>query len=179
MPAPAILKLLVAVVCVLLPTLLTGCSAPKTDLFGSWVLESFERSDAPMIPPPGETRPRLTLEPPVDSTKAAPGEVRVSGFAGVNRFFGTGRLGSSDSIAVGSLGVTRMAGPSPLMALERVFIGIVQMARTVKVTGDTLVISGTAGGATLTRALDDDSQIPRQSPRQSAPAAKPAIDPVK
>jgi hypothetical protein len=129
-----------------------GCSSSPKQLVGSWTLESFvDAPTAPRLPPPGRTRPTVTFEAPLPESN---GEGKVTGMAGVNRFFGSYRAGSS-SLAVASLGSTRMAGPAELMTLEKVFLGLVQTANSWKVKGDTLTLTGPPGSATLLRTAPD------------------------
>ena len=52
-------------------------------------------------------------------------DLRVSGFAGVNRYFGTVTLDGAN-IKFGPLGATRMAGPQPLMTQETRFFQAIE-----------------------------------------------------
>jgi len=49
------------------------------------------------------------------------GTGRISGFSGVNRYFGSYELGAG-SLTLAIAGMTRMAGPPEAMALEQAFI---------------------------------------------------------
>jgi heat shock protein HslJ len=132
-------------IALLLGLALTGCRASQ-ELVGTWTLESLEATaGSPPLPAPGRTTPRITFEAPNDR-----GEGKLSGFGGVNRFFGNYQTGSG-SIAIGALGATRMAGPTELMTLEKVLLGVIQRAQNWKVKDDSLLLTGTAGEATFAR----------------------------
>ncbi len=147
---------------------LTGCTSTSGDIMGSWSLESFENPNAPILPPPGATRPTLTIAPAPEDLKRHPGDLQISGFGGVNRFFGPARRGRGDTLAVSSLGVTRMAGPSPLLAVERVYIGLLQSARSASVKDGVLTIRGDSGGAVF-RPLDEMIEFDEGTPPPGEP----------
>ena len=128
------------------PLLLTACQSPANNLAGSWSLDSFvDAPTAPPVPPPGQTRPTVTFEPG-DATATG----KVFGSGGVNRFNGTYNA-NGGSIAISSLGVTRMAGPTVLMRLEQVYLGALQTATTWHVAKDELLLSGAAGTVKFVR----------------------------
>lgn len=138
-------SLLKAVLILAIATSLGACRSPQ-QLTGTWSLESINATAGnPPLPAPGRTTPTVTFETPNDK-----GEGKVTGFGGVNRFFGNYTV-SSGTIAIGALGATRMAGPTELMTLEKVLIGVIQKAQGWEVEKETLVLTGTAGSATFAR----------------------------
>jgi len=137
---------------------LVGCRTSQ-QLVGTWSLETLEATaGSPPLPAPGRTTPRITFEAPDER-----GQGKLTGFGGVNRFFGNYQVGSG-SIAIGALGATRMAGPTELMNMEKVLLGVIQMAQNWKVEEKTLRLTGTAGNATFAR--DED---PADKPTPSSP----------
>lgn len=132
--------------------LLPAC-ASSAKLAGTWTLESMEANAGnPPLPPPGRTRPTVTFEP-VDKS----GQGKVTGFGGVNRFFGNYSV-SGGSLAVGSLGASRMAGPTELMTMEKIFLGVLQSAREWKIEKSTLEITGGAGKAVFAPAKEEGAK---------------------
>lgn len=165
-PALRLVLLGVALACSAMVS--TGCTSTKGDIMGEWFLQSFEDPNAPILPPPGPTRPTLTFAPAPEESRRHPGDLQISGFGGVNRFFGPARRGRGETLAVSSLGVTRMAGPSPLLAVERVYIGLLQSARSVSVKDGVLTIRGDSGGA-IFRPLDEMVEFDERTPAPAAP----------
>jgi heat shock protein HslJ len=74
---------------------------------------------------------------------------KVSGFAGVNRYFSTATFASVMAppipLEFGPIGATRMAGPPDRMELERAFTSMLARVRFAQVVG--AAAAGTSGGA--------------------------------
>jgi heat shock protein HslJ len=73
----------------------------------------------------------------------------LSGFGGVNSYFGSYNLGA-DTFSVGLLGSTKMAGPKPLMALETIYFNLLGSSAGVSITGNTLSLTDKSGNIVLT-----------------------------
>ena len=73
----------------------------------------------------------------------------LSGFGGVNRYFGSFNL-EGNAISLGPIGSTKMAGPEPLMALETVYFGLLESATSVSVSGNSLNLADVSGNILLT-----------------------------
>jgi heat shock protein HslJ len=84
-------------------------------------------------PPPGAQGKQATLR--LDS-----GNLRVSGFAGCNRFTG-GYTQSGDTLRFGALGATKMYCPDG-EALERIVLSLVPRVTTWVITEGRLHLSG-------------------------------------
>lgn len=120
----------------------------------------------PDSPPPHTTLPQITGEwtlvaldsqPLADDVKDRPptfavnDEGRVSGFAGVNRYFATLDLDKlkAGTFDVSNLGMTRMAGPPARMQLEQAFTQRLVDADRARMNGDALQLT-LEGKVTLT-----------------------------
>ena len=116
---------------------------PSSALIGDWLVESI--GDEPVDP--GAPR----------SVRFVEGQ--VSGKVGVNRFTGSYTHGG-DSLEVGALRSTRMAGPPELMELESRFNSQVPGEHRVELSDDVLVLSQGDSSIRLTRepqlSLDGD-----------------------
>jgi heat shock protein HslJ len=66
--------------------------------------------------------------------------VNLTGFGGVNRYFGDYTIDGS-TIFIGPLGSTKMAGPEHLMNLETAYFSLLSSAAGIKVTGNSLVLT--------------------------------------
>ena len=73
----------------------------------------------------------------------------ISGFSGVNSYFGSYRL-DSDAISIGPLASTKMAGPESLMTLERLYFNLLNSATGVSLSGDSLSLTNNGGNVVLT-----------------------------
>lgn len=89
----------------------------------------------------------VTGEPP---TLLIGADDKVSGFAGVNRYFSTATFASVMAppipLTFGPIGATRMAGPPDQMELERAFTSMLARVRFAQVVGGA---SGGAGGRSV------------------------------
>ena len=85
-------------------------------------------------------------------TIAFPDEGRVAGSGSCNRFFGSATI-SGDSIALGSLGATKMACPEPIMEQEKRYLEALGNATRFAIQGKTLSIwtKGSEKPLTFTR----------------------------
>ncbi|MFO0872403.1 MAG: META domain-containing protein [Phycisphaerales bacterium] len=164
--------------------LLAACQTPARDLAGTWSLQEFvDAPAAPPIPPPGRTRPTVVFEPDANGTSG-----KVGGNGSINTFTGTYNA-SAGNIAVSSLGVTRRAGPSALLRLEQVYLGVIQTATTWHVKGDELLLSGAAGTVRFAREAapptepaappaDQAASQPAPNKPEAEPAAQPNRNPA-
>ena len=88
----------------------------------------------------------VTGEPP---TLLIAADDKVSGFAGVNRYFSTATFASVMAppipLRIGPVGATRMAGPPDRMELERAFTSMLSRVRFAQVVG--AAAAGTGGDA--------------------------------
>jgi heat shock protein HslJ len=73
----------------------------------------------------------------------------ISGFSGVNSYFGSYRL-DSDAISIGPLASTKMAGPESLMTLEQLYFNLLNSATGVSLSGDSLSLTNNGGNVILT-----------------------------
>ncbi|HMN95085.1 MAG TPA: META domain-containing protein [Phycisphaerales bacterium] len=143
----------------------SGCDAPSraTDLYGTWMLDELPEGSLAFVPRSGDTRPWVRFEAPESE---ADGVGRIVGWGGVNSFFGPYRTGKG-MLAIGSLGVTKVAGPPALMNTERIFIGAVQTAQEWTIEDGALVLRGEAGVARLARS---SAAEPRRGDDEAADA---------
>lgn len=65
---------------------------------------------------------------------------KISGKAFINRYFGTYTPGPDGAIAIGPVGMTRMAGPEPLMQQENTYISLLTQVDRCEVTRETLAL---------------------------------------
>jgi len=78
------------------------------------------------------------------------GDRQVSGFSGVNQYFGSWGVGELGTIVWGGpFGSTRMAGPPELMELERRFLNALMRATHVRLTETGLGLEDEASGSVL------------------------------
>lgn len=103
---------------------------------GQWLLNSYGKQGER----PGEG-PSITIEISGD---------RISGSAGVNRFFGKFEDGS----VVAPIGTTMMAGPPELMEQERKFLELISRADDWSVEKGSLMVSDGDVAAVFARQPD-------------------------
>ncbi|MCU0630069.1 MAG: META domain-containing protein [Methanoregulaceae archaeon] len=77
------------------------------------------------------------------------GAGNLSGFGGVNSYFGSYNL-EAGTFSIGLLGSTKMAGPGPLMALETVYFNLLGSATGARVNGNILSMTDNSGNIILT-----------------------------
>jgi len=99
-----------------------------------WIL--VEVQGAPVAP--GAGRPPYMI---FDPTKK-----RVTGYGGVNGFFG-GYEKSGGELRMPRLAATRRAGPPELMQLESTFFKALSATASYRISGDTLELLDSSGGA--------------------------------
>ena len=82
---------------------------------------------------------------------------KVSGFAGVNRYFTQATFGNTITavtpLQFGPVGATRMAGPPERMALEAAFTSMLARVRSAKVVAVTDTAASDRAGAGAARAV--------------------------
>jgi len=123
-PVPAASRLAVG----LLVLTLAGCIVPGTDPWPRMTATPWHLVAIEGTPVSADSEARLTFE----------GETQLLGNGGVNHFFGSyERIGRS-GFRAGKLGMTRMAGPEPLMREESRFLELLARADGVRVEGDEL-----------------------------------------
>lgn len=67
-------------------------------------------------------------------------EQQISGRSFINRYFGSYTPGPGGAIAIGPAGMTRMAGPEPLMQQENTYIQLLGQVDRCEVTRETLAL---------------------------------------
>lgn len=97
-----------------------------SSLQGSWVVTAYRSGDR-IVEPDDRTEAYLTIE----------GDL-IAGTMGVNRFHG--RLG--DSLPLGPLATTLMAGPPELMRQEEALLEHLQSAESLEVVGEGMFVRG-------------------------------------
>lgn len=74
---------------------------------------------------------------------------RASGFAGVNRYFGSYESGAGGKLSFGALGSTRMAGPPAAMKLEAEFLAMLGSADGMRLASDGRTLDLLKNGAVV------------------------------
>jgi heat shock protein HslJ len=129
-----------------------------------WRCTEIADTNGSLVPVPGE--------PP---TLLIAADDKVSGFAGVNRYFSTATFASVMAppipLTFGPVGATRMAGPPDQMELERAFTSMLSRVRFAQVVG--AAAAGTGGGTTSADATlilsGDAGVLARFAPAESSP----------
>lgn len=67
-------------------------------------------------------------------------EQQISGRSFINRYFGSYTPGPGGAIAIGPVGMTKMAGPEPLMQQESTYIQLLGQVDRYEVTRETLAL---------------------------------------
>lgn len=154
----------------------TSCSSPAHNggtagdpsAAGAAALPSLTGTDwncIDLIGPDGSSV-HVTDQPPTILIAA---DGKVSGFAGVNRYFSEVTFGNSITnvtpIRFGPVGATRMAGPPERMQLEGAFTSMLERVRSAKVvTG-----SGTAAAGPTLVLSDGERVLARFTPGAPSP----------
>ena len=177
--APAMQRIFAALPAMLcLALVFTGCSSPAQtggangapSVTGATRLPSLTGTEwncIELIGPDGTPVP-VTDRPPTISIAA---DGKVSGFAGVNRFFTEATFGNTTTavtpVKFGPVGATRMAGPPERMQLEGAFTSMLDRARSAQ------VVAGRGAAARPTLVLSDgDRVLARFTPApEEAPAS--------
>jgi heat shock protein HslJ len=94
-----------------------------------WILKSMKQ-DGHDYPLAGET-PFIKLEK----------DGKVSGFASINRYFGSVQVDSQGNLKWSPFGATRMAGPENLMKQEDTFLNSIQKTEQLRSEGIYLIAS--------------------------------------
>ena len=143
---------LIVITCILLaaPLLLTDCQAsqPLSDQLAlvdtTWELQWLSHDGDEFViagdqAPPTATFARDELEP---------AQGTVTGFGGVNRYFGQYTTGPDGQMTIRQTGATRMAGPPEAMAIETAFLAVIGDAASFEQPdGETLVINDDESGS--------------------------------
>jgi heat shock protein HslJ len=95
----------------------------------------------------------------------------VAGFAGVNNFFGTYELPSEGALRIRPGGVTRKAGPQPLMQQEQRLLGLLQVIDGYRIKGDELTLRGQGRDVMKLRAA---APATGSNPANANPTSPPA-----
>lgn len=123
-----------AAVLSLVAVALVGC-APAASLDGtSWQLTEWSVSS---IDPADVT---ITLQ--FDGGQA-------TGSGGVNGYGASYEVGPGDALAIGEIVSTLMAGPEPAMSAEASYFTLLSQAKSYRIDGQTLRISGADGQESL------------------------------
>ncbi len=156
----------------------TGCSSPAKNgdaaedpsTSGAVRLPSLTGTEwicIELVGPDGTLAP-VTDRPPTIVISA---DGKVSGFAGVNRFFTEATFGNSITavtpLTFGPVGATRMAGPPERMQLEGAFTSMLERVRAAQ------VVAGSGAAPSPTLALSDgERMLARFTPApEDAPAS--------
>jgi heat shock protein HslJ len=90
-------------------------------------------------------------------TLVFPDTGNFSGFSGVNRYFGSYQV-EGNTISIGLLSSTKMAGPEPLMSLESTYLNLLKSISGVRISGNSVSFTDSSGKVILT--FDKKSQGP-------------------
>ena len=112
--------------------------SPNVGLSGEWGLSAL----------PGERTPIEPLKQPPTLAIDGPGR-KISGSTGCNRFFGTLTIGSANALTLDPSGMTRMACPDAVTALENAFLQALRATGSYRIRGATLELL--AGDRVLAR----------------------------
>ncbi|MDO5845289.1 MAG: META domain-containing protein [Methanocorpusculum sp.] len=74
----------------------------------------------------------------------------ISGFSGVNNYFGSANISTDGKFTTGNLGMTMMAGPAELEAAEKAFHETLNAVTSYKITDGTLILMDKNGKTLLT-----------------------------
>jgi len=111
-----------------------------------WKLVAIEPADGPTRRPEANTNPTLVF----GGDEASPGNRRLDGHGGCNRFFGAYTLSPDGKLAIpGPLGSTRMACPGPIMEFETEFLNALSTASQASVADRRLTIVFEGGSLRL------------------------------
>lgn len=109
-------------------------SAKMTSLKNTkWELYAFE--DGKPITYPDEKKATLEFDE---------SGVKISGFAGCNRFFGSATV-EGEAISFGPLGATKMMCAEPAMGIEDKFLSLVDKTSSFEVKENQLLLKSTEG----------------------------------
>jgi heat shock protein HslJ len=101
---------------------------PMKPLAGSqWQLQSLTGMDH--LPNPDRA---------IDLAFGVEPDLRLSGFAGVNRYLGSAQAGPDGALSIGPVASTRMAGEPSATALERYFLQQLEQTRSYRMEGPRL-----------------------------------------
>lgn len=109
-----------------------------------WQLVSVQQSSRTYIPADPLTVPSVQFTTDVEAEDA---RMRVAGFTGCNRFFGTYVAGEDGSLELGPLGVTRMACPPKVMEVETAMLQALERAERYELRANELLVHGMGGTA--------------------------------
>lgn len=112
-----------------------GVAIQPTILRSSWLVEEIEK---------------IAVVEGVKSFIRFDSDEKVTGKAGVNRFFGSSKL-AGDKLSFGRMGTTRMAGPQPNMDQERRFLKALGKVHSFKLDEKDLLYFFNAEGQEIMR----------------------------
>ena len=75
-------------------------------------------------------------------------ENKISGNSGINNYFGNCEI-KNDSIKIGPVGSTKIAGPENLMKIEREFLKLLENSKKIKLSNQKTLVLTTDKGKTL------------------------------
>ena len=79
---------------------------------------------------------------------------KVNGNSGVNNYFGSYEI-KNNSIKIGPVGSTRMAGPENLMKIEFEYLKLLQDSKTIKLNNNLLILTTNDGKVLKFEKIDD------------------------
>jgi putative lipoprotein len=128
-------SLTVVPVIVLALIALIGCAPERNELEGTqWRLTEWTLS---------------SLNPSEFNITAGFADGQIGGHGGVNSYGGPCTLGSRQSIKVGSIASTEMAGPEPAMRAESAYLTLLGQARSYRVDAGRLTLFDAGGNESL------------------------------
>jgi heat shock protein HslJ len=114
---------------------LTGCASEGSPLEGtSWRLSGWSVS---------------SLDPADLTITARFADGQISGNSGVNSYGGPYEAGPGDTLSVGEIASTTMAGPEPAMRAETAYMTLLGQARSFKVADGRLTLYDEGGNESL------------------------------
>jgi heat shock protein HslJ len=90
-----------------------------------------------------------SLDPNDFTITAAFADGKITGKSAVNNYFGPYTEGPGDSLSVGDLGGTMMAGPEPDMRAEQAYLTLLSQARSYELKGGGLTLFDENGNESL------------------------------
>jgi heat shock protein HslJ len=84
---------------------------------------------------------------------------RIAGSATINTYSGSYTTGPGNTMQIGSLMNTQMAGPADAMAQEQAYLAALQKAATYKVTSDSLTLLDSKGATLVKYAVAVDTPL--------------------
>jgi heat shock protein HslJ len=124
-----------AVVVVTMVTALSGCALAGDPLNGTaWRLTGWSVS---------------SIDPASVTITVAFADGRISGNSGVNSYGGAYSVGIGNTISLGAIAMTEMAGPEPAMRAESAYQALLAQVASFKLSGSTLTFFDKGGNESL------------------------------